>query len=128
MDLRKREERSRVYGGLAPPVFANACKKVVDAWQDDDDEIEGALLRGGSSKGWFKELRNKVCHRDGGICDGTGVQIELGPKREGQETLQVKGKPPEQCSAEGEDGKKKKKKKKSKIHEDIDAPPSFSID
>jgi len=129
VDIRKREERSRVYGGLAPPVFANACKKVVDAWQDDDDEIEDALLRGGSAKNLFEQLRVKVCHRDGGICDGTGTQIEVGKKVQGQQTLQVKGKPPEQCKAEGgEDDKKEKKKKKKKLQEEIDAPPSFSID
>eukprot|EP00966_Prymnesium_polylepis_P216588 5014159-Prymnesium_polylepis.1 len=40
-----RTETSRDYGGLAPPVMANACKRVVDAWQDDDDEIEGALKK-----------------------------------------------------------------------------------
>ena len=41
--ITNRKEISRDYGGLAPPVMANACKRVVDGWQDDDDEIEAAL-------------------------------------------------------------------------------------
>ena len=104
--LTKREERSRVYGGIAPPIFANACKRVVDAWQDDDDEIEGALLSGASKKNLHQALREKICHRDGGICAGTGVEIEV----KGKDSLKVKGVPEEQCGAEG--GKKKKKQKK----------------
>jgi hypothetical protein len=125
VDIRKREERSRVYGGLAPPVFANACKKIVDAWQDDDDEIEGALLRGGSAKSLYKELREKICHRKGGICEGTGVEIAT----QGKDKLIVKGAPPEQCGAPGseDDSKKKKKKKKQQSQDEIDAPPEFSI-
>ena len=43
--ITERTETSRDYGGLAPAVMTNACKRVVDAWQDDDDEIEGALRK-----------------------------------------------------------------------------------
>lgn len=39
VELAKRHERSRNYGGMAPPVFANACKQVVQNWDDRDDEV-----------------------------------------------------------------------------------------
>ena len=88
VDLRKRTETSRLYGGIAPVLFANACKKVVDHWQDDDDEIERALLDGGSPDELHRELRERVCHRSGGICHGLGVEVE--PRGDGG--LREKGK------------------------------------
>ena len=108
VDLKQSVERSRLYGGIAPPIFANACKRVVDSWQDDDDEIEPTLRDGGDPKEMHKELRYAICHRPGGVCDGLGMKVIPNPHQEGglmQEGADETCKDP--------NAKKKKKKKKA---------------
>uniref|UniRef100_A0A7S2JPA5 Saposin B-type domain-containing protein n=1 Tax=Haptolina brevifila TaxID=156173 RepID=A0A7S2JPA5_9EUKA len=116
----KREEPSRKYGGIAPPVFAQACKKVVMAW-DDHDEVEGWLIAGGSPAGMHRELRERVCNGSEGVCHGLGVEVE---EKDGK--LSIKGKE-EQCSADGGKKKKKKKKATSKGVPDSLKEPTFEL-
>ena len=79
---------------FAPPVFANACKRVLENWSDHD-EVEEELLAGGKPAGLHKELRERVCNGAKRVCDGLGVSITVSGER-----LSIKGKE-EQCSAEG---------------------------
>jgi hypothetical protein len=61
VDIRNRIESSRDYGGLAPVHMVQACKQVVDSWQDDEEEIESALKEGGGTKeNLYQELREHV--------------------------------------------------------------------
>jgi len=111
----KRSEHSRHYFGLAPVIFANACKRVVDEWSDHD-EIEEALIRGGKPDKMHRQLRNEICNNeDYGHCRNIHEQVEVRPPTAEQkkanmgETLWFKGHE-DKCEAEG-GGKKKKKKK-----------------
>jgi len=105
--LNERRETSRKYGGIAPPVFANGCKQVVDLWNQDDD-YETILVKGGPSANMHESLRNKACSE---VCSGLDVLIKVQGDtlvREGQEG---------QCA---DPSKKKKKKKK-------ESGPTFKI-
>ena len=109
LDPRKRSENSRRYGGIAPPIFANACKRVVDHWSDYD-EVEALLINGGPPGSMHKELREAICHNaEFGMCKGVDDEIEVRDTKDVGENLWWKGKE-EKCEAEGA-GKKKKKKK-----------------
>lgn len=109
VDIKKNEERSRLYGGISPPVFANACKRVVDAWQDDDDEIEPQLRDGGDPKDLHKELRELICHRKGGMCAGI-KKSDVVVRTDGHPGLMWKGQE-EKCEDPNVPKKKKKKAK-----------------
>ena len=119
----KREETSRNYGGLAPPIMANACKKVVDAWQDDDEYIESTLVAGGSPDRLHEEVRKKVCAK---LCKGEAtVALEV----QGEKLVS-----PDQEKCEDPDAKGKKKKKKPKRNQfgelapdDEDDAPSYKV-
>ena len=112
----KRSEHSRHYFGLAPVIFANACKRVVDEWSDHD-EIEQALIAGGAKNEMHRELREAICNNDEyGHCRNMQAKVEVrAPTAEQKkanmgDTLWWKGKQ-DSCEAEG----KKKKKKKKKV-------------
>jgi len=111
-----RREHSRDYGGIAPAVFANACKRVVDAW-GDRDEVEEALIAGGPEDQLHEQLRNHICHAAGGFCrDFEGSIISEASGR-----LAWKGEEGQCAAADG--GKKKKKKKKKAEAEEATTPP-----
>jgi len=105
--ITNRIEHSRNYGGMAPPVFANACKRVVDAWGDRDG-VEEALITGGPEDRLHEQLRNQICHGAEGFCHGFegSIASEAGGR------LAWKGGEEGQCGADGGEKKKKKKKKK----------------
>ena len=108
LDPRKATQQGRRYGGLPPPTMANACKRVVEEWQDHD-EIEQLLIDGGDAADMHRELREAVCNnREFGLCKNVPDEIGVSMS-EGMQVLNFKGKL-DQCGAEG--GKKKKKKKK----------------
>jgi hypothetical protein len=112
VNINKRSQASRKYGGIAPPLFANACKRVIDEWSDHD-EAEELLIAGGSAANLFEELRTNMCDRaEFGLCRKLGKEVEV-RKNDGEDTLAFKGET-EQCAAEGGTKKKKKKKKAKK--------------
>ena len=65
VNITKRHERSRTYGGIAPPIFANACKHVVQNW-DDRDEVRARTLRWAAcvpsmrAREWWRRTRARA--------------------------------------------------------------------
>lgn len=111
LDPTKVEEHSRMYGGIAPPVFSNACTHVISAW-DDHEGVDSMLVQGGAPERLHRELRERVCDSKEGVCHGTGTTvIEEGGK------LRVQGKE-EQCSEDGGKTKTKTKKKRRRRRKD----------
>ena len=123
----KREERSRLYGGMAPPVLANACQRVVDEWSDYD-EIEASLLkRGRGGERMHEELRREICDaRRYGLCNREPRAV-VPATYQGKAglTWEAKSESAEQCSApDGEKRKKRKKRRRRKKAEKM----SYTID
>ena len=115
----KREENSRHYGGLAPPVFANACKQVLVDWTEDD-QVEELLIQGGALDNMYKELRHKVCNnKQFGVCKRIKGEVEVRQPNHNQksqgmsEYLQWKDVEDEKC--DDPNAKKQKKKVKKEV-------------
>jgi len=118
----KGEERSRVYGGIHPAIYVNACRLVLQAWDDNEEEIiEDALLKGGGWAGaMYAALRARACDApEVGLCKGLEGQVVADNDR-----LQYKGK---EAQCDDPNAKKKKKKKKKKV-DPITQEPEYSID
>ena len=112
----KREEASRRYGGIAPPVFVNACRQVLVDW-GDHDEIEEALLRGADPANVHAALRQEICeHKKYGLCRTLTQKIVSYKK----DSLKWEEQDMEQCSDPNAGKKKKKKKAKKSPIEDME--------
>ena len=95
------------YGGLSPYIFVNACKKAVEDW-NESDVVEDELIAGGPPGGLFSSLRERVCERRGGLCDGEDVALDAHGDQ-----LKLRGQD-EQCKAEAAGGDAAKTSSKAK--------------
>ena len=112
-----RTEESRRYGGIAPPVFANACKRVLDEWTEHDEAAEQALIKGGPKEGMHKQLRETMCDNAlFGVCRGLGKKVDVvaGTPSTPGERLRFADAEDEKCDDPNLKGKKKKKAAKPK--------------